>query len=305
MTTTAELSENSHQGFEGLKAALCLASMDAKSNSASGLRGCLRRKRTGSRCSGKERDETGLDYFGARYLSSALGRWTSPDAPFTDQQSQDPQSWNLYAYTANNPLRFVDVDGRIKEDADGNPIHYKVYSGEVTYKDNEPFKDGSGNTLTIKWQADIGFVFTDKLTPVLAYKATSDMQITIKDSKGKVIRAGGSSEFPDFSNESNCYGTTFAKGQLWIDGGVEDIITDDGWSETSNPTKDDVGVYSTNGQPVHSARVAETDTKTGDVIKVKHKAGINKPEMTSPGPGAGSAWSDTNTKIRYYKEKVD
>src|SRR5208283_5409976 len=29
---------------------------------------------------GKERDaETGLDYFGARYLSSAQGRWTSAD----------------------------------------------------------------------------------------------------------------------------------------------------------------------------------------------------------------------------------
>jgi len=29
---------------------------------------------------GKERDvETGLDYFGARYFSSAAGRWVSPD----------------------------------------------------------------------------------------------------------------------------------------------------------------------------------------------------------------------------------
>ena len=123
MTTTAELSENSHQGFEGLKAALCLASMEAKSNNASGLRGCLRRKGIGSRCSGKERDETGLDYFGARYLSSALGRWTSPDeftggivSPVTGQPiSQlgplpyadigNPQSLNKYAYVLNNPLR--------------------------------------------------------------------------------------------------------------------------------------------------------------------------------------------------------
>ena len=47
---------------------------------------------------GKERDaETGLDYFGFRYLSSAQGRWTSPDAPFADQDPEDPQSWNMYA----------------------------------------------------------------------------------------------------------------------------------------------------------------------------------------------------------------
>jgi RHS repeat-associated protein len=57
------------------------------------------------RFTGKERDaETGLDYFGARYLSSAQGRFTSPDAPFADQFPENPQSWNLYSYTRNNPL---------------------------------------------------------------------------------------------------------------------------------------------------------------------------------------------------------
>lgn len=62
---------------------------------------------------GKERDgETGLDFFGARYMSAAQGRFTSADAPFADQIPADPQSWNLYAYARNNPLRYVDRDGR-------------------------------------------------------------------------------------------------------------------------------------------------------------------------------------------------
>ena len=61
---------------------------------------------------GKERDaETGLDYFGARYLSSAQGRFTSPDEVFADQHPEDPQSWNLYSYTRNNPLARIDTDG--------------------------------------------------------------------------------------------------------------------------------------------------------------------------------------------------
>ena len=61
---------------------------------------------------GKERDaESGLDYFGARYMSSAQGRFTSPDAPFADQHLENPQSWNLYAYTLNNPLAYVDPNG--------------------------------------------------------------------------------------------------------------------------------------------------------------------------------------------------
>ncbi len=55
---------------------------------------------------------SGLDYFGARYMSSAQGRFTGPDEPLTDQWTNNPQSWNLYAYARNNPLRFTDADGR-------------------------------------------------------------------------------------------------------------------------------------------------------------------------------------------------
>ena len=56
--------------------------------------------------------ETGLDFFGARYMSSAQGRFTSPDQPFVDQWETNPQSWNLYAYGRNNPLRFADPTGQ-------------------------------------------------------------------------------------------------------------------------------------------------------------------------------------------------
>ena len=65
---------------------------------------------------GKERDEgvheAGFDYFLARYYSSPLGRFATPDAPFADQSTADPQSWNLYAYVRNNPLKFIDSSGR-------------------------------------------------------------------------------------------------------------------------------------------------------------------------------------------------
>jgi len=63
---------------------------------------------------GKERDqETGLDYFGARYYASKIGRFTTLD-PYLDQQAAllDPQHWNRYAYGRNNPVKFVDPDGR-------------------------------------------------------------------------------------------------------------------------------------------------------------------------------------------------
>lgn len=63
-----------------------------------------------SRSTGKERDtETGLDFFGARYFSGAQGRFTSSDplAGWAD----DPQSWNKYAYSRNNPLLYTDPTG--------------------------------------------------------------------------------------------------------------------------------------------------------------------------------------------------
>jgi len=44
---------------------------------------------------GKERDaESGNDYFGARYNSSSLGRFLTPDAKSTAPRRIDPQSWN-------------------------------------------------------------------------------------------------------------------------------------------------------------------------------------------------------------------
>jgi len=84
---------------------------------------------------GKERDnESGLDFFGARYYSGPHGRFTSPDefngGPvelFTEMASTNPtfyadltnpQSFNKYAYCYNNPLRYTDPDGHATDPRD-------------------------------------------------------------------------------------------------------------------------------------------------------------------------------------------
>jgi RHS repeat-associated protein len=69
----------------------------------------------GIKFTSKERDaETGLDYFGVRYMSSAQGRFTSPDTAGPDLTN--PQTLNKYRYALNNPLRYVDPNGLYERD---------------------------------------------------------------------------------------------------------------------------------------------------------------------------------------------
>jgi len=66
----------------------------------------------------KERDtETGLDYFGARYYTSMQGRFTSADPLLSSASIYDAQTWNRYAYTLNNPLKYIDPLGLYEWDA--------------------------------------------------------------------------------------------------------------------------------------------------------------------------------------------
>jgi RHS repeat-associated protein len=66
---------------------------------------------------GKERDaETNNDNFGARYYSSAFGRWASPDWAAKPSAVPyaifgNPQSLNLYGFVGDNPLSRPDLDG--------------------------------------------------------------------------------------------------------------------------------------------------------------------------------------------------
>ena len=66
----------------------------------------------------KERDiETGLDYFGARYYGSMMGRFTSADPLMASGRACVPQSWNRYSYVLNNPLNLIDPNGLEDDDA--------------------------------------------------------------------------------------------------------------------------------------------------------------------------------------------
>ena len=56
-----------------------------------------------------------LDYMHARYYSPNDGRFLSLD-PINSARHSFPETWNRYIYARNNPLRFIDRDGREEEE---------------------------------------------------------------------------------------------------------------------------------------------------------------------------------------------
>ncbi|MBI4208291.1 MAG: RHS repeat-associated core domain-containing protein [Deltaproteobacteria bacterium] len=73
-----------------------------------------------------DRESTLYDY-GARYYDPVVARFQSSDPAMEDRYTIDPQQQNPYSYVRNNPLRYIDPDGRVlkevaKYTADQLPI---------------------------------------------------------------------------------------------------------------------------------------------------------------------------------------
>ncbi|WP_227993459.1 RHS repeat-associated core domain-containing protein, partial [Shewanella sp. YLB-07] len=68
------------------------------------------------RYSGKERDATGLYYYGYRYYMPWMGRWLNPDPAWT------VDGLNLYRMVRNNPITLRDVDGRAPNKGDKSKL---------------------------------------------------------------------------------------------------------------------------------------------------------------------------------------
>lgn len=168
--------ENSHQGFVGENPAPNRVREVCKFTVLLGMPSATHPNRIGSCCTGKERDaESGNDYFGARYYSSSMGRWMSPDKPFADQHVANPQSWNLYSYTRNNPLRFVDEDGQIVVET-RDTTYYQVSgatASEAMGNANQHFSGEFGGMTT----SHTDFTYQFSRTP----SQNGDSSFTVKD----------------------------------------------------------------------------------------------------------------------------
>ncbi|MBU7038656.1 MAG: hypothetical protein HXS52_12060 [Theionarchaea archaeon] len=110
---------------------------------------------------GKELDETGLYYYGARYYDPDLGRFITRDSLIG--HVSNPQSLNRFAYCQNNPLSYTDPWGE-------------------SYKPTEPCIEGGGDVDEPEITGDPVYGGNGVITI-----PTSEGDVTIDSKKGENI----------------------------------------------------------------------------------------------------------------------
>ena len=151
-----------------------------------------------SHFTGKERDaESGNDYFEARYYSSAMGRFMSPDwsaklEPVPYAKLDNPQSLNLYSYVLNNPLSAADPDGHEtpEEVAKKNVDNANISKGTDRYDVNATVVSNCPSPKLHPGTKRTRFL-SSRAAPKLIFWCLRECPVTRHGNRGSIARSAG------------------------------------------------------------------------------------------------------------------
>jgi RHS repeat-associated protein len=138
---------------------------------------------------GQRLDGTGLYYYGARYYDTSIGRFISAD--IIVQKPGNPQCWNRYSYTLNNPLKYTDPSGYVVDCGGDKTLSAAWQLFRDTCPDQAKMMDASNTVFTFSWGKVEGNTIAETSNYTVIKGGTLDnVSITIDTRKINVDREG-------------------------------------------------------------------------------------------------------------------
>ena len=200
---------------------------------------------------GKDLDEeTGLYYYGARYMDPVTSLWYGID-PLTEKYA----SVSGYVYCIGNPIKFIDPDGKKVYQGNMIVIYYEKGKLTVSPKANENTKalfNGMMKTETGRKQLALLVNSPTKIHLIYSHRNT-ETKTTMTYAETQQATADGSS----IRLKNNRYSSTWAKITFFVDM-IEKSTKEEGNANFGLSLEEALGVEASH-ESVHAADPVEVD----------------------------------------------